>query len=135
MPRAADNAVAAAVEACLTRSQTTWRAVAELEWGLRAEAGGWPLDIGLALRGGLLRAQAQVLAPGAAEAHGLLQRNRRLTLVRLSHTGDGTTWVQGEIPAVAAAHDAEVDRLLAAIVVVADDVRSAARQPAQRRRA
>lgn len=128
MPTTADNAVAAAVEGCLTRSAAPWRTVARGEWGLRAEAGGWPLDVGLALRGGVLRAQAEVLAPGAAEAHALLYRNRRLVLVRLAHTADGTVWAQGEIPAVAAMHSDEVDRLLGALVAVADDVRSAARR-------
>ncbi len=126
MPTTADKAVAAAVEACLTRSAASWRALAAGEWGLRAEAGGWPLDVGIALRDGVLRAQAPVLGPGGADPHALLFRNRRLVLVRLSHTGDGAIWVQGEIPAVAACHEAEVDRLLGALVAAADDVRAAA---------
>lgn len=126
MSQVQDRATAAAVEACLTRSAAPWRAVAAGEWGLRAEAAGWPLDIGLALRGGLLRAQAQVLAPGRADAHALLHRNRRAELARLTHTGDGTVWVQGEIPATAPPLEADVDRLLGALVALADDVRSAA---------
>lgn len=135
MPSAPDNAATTAVTACLARSGAPWRALAAGEWGLRAEAGGWPLDVGIALRGGVLRAQAAVLPPGGADPHGLLFRNRRLVLVRLAHTGDGTIWVIGEIPAVAAAHEAEVDRLLGALVGAADDVRAAARQAPQRRRA
>ena len=126
MSQAPDRAAAAAVEACLTRSAAPWRAVAAGEWGLRAEAAGWHLDIGVALRGGLLRAQAQVLAPGRADPHALLHRNRRTELVRLTHTGDGTVWVQGEIPATAPPLEADVDRLLGALVALADDVRSAA---------
>ncbi len=126
MSQVPDRAVATAVQACLTRSGVPWRAVAEGEWGLRAEAAGWPLDIGLSLRGGLLRAQAQVLPPGRADAHALLHRNRRTELVRLSHTGDGTVWVQGEIPAAAPPREADVDRLLGALVAAADDVRTAA---------
>ena len=102
MPATTDNAAAAAVEACLTRSDAAWRLLAAGEWGLRAEAGGWPLDVGLAIRGGMLRAQAEVLRSGAADPHALLYRNRRLILVRLSHAADGTVWVQGEIPRVAA---------------------------------
>lgn len=125
MPATPDNAVTAAVEACLTRSAAPWRVLAAGEWGLRAEAGGWPLDVGIALRDGVLRAQAAVLPPGGADPHALLYRNRRVVLVRLSHTGDGSIWAQGEIPAVAAAHEAEVDRLLGALVAVADDVRAA----------
>ena len=126
MSQRPDRAAAVAVEACLTRSGTPWRAVAEGEWGLLAEAAGWRLDIGLALRAGLLRAQAQVLSPGRADAHALLHRNRRAVLVRLTHTGDGTVWVQGEIPATAPPLEADVDRLLGALVALADDVRSAA---------
>ncbi len=126
MSQPPDRALTAAVESCLARSGAPWRAVAAGEWGLRADAGGWPLDIGLALRGGLLRAQAQLLAPGRADAHALLHRNRRTELVRLSHTADGTVWAQGEIPAGAAVMDGDVDRLLGALVALADDVRSAA---------
>ena len=126
MSQVPERAVAVAVEACLTRSGAPWRGVAPGEWGLRAEAGGWPLDIGLALRGGLLRAQAQVLAPGRCDPHALLHRNRRAELARLTHTGDGTVWVQGEIPATAPPLEADVDRLLGALVALADDVRSAA---------
>ena len=127
MPTTADKAVTAAVEACLTRSAAPWRAVAPAEWGLRAEAGGWPLDVGLAVRAGVLSAQAEVLAPGRADPHALLYRNRRLLLVRLAHSSDGAVWVQGEIPVVAAEREREVDRLLGALVAAADDVRSAAR--------
>lgn len=126
MSHPSDRAAAAAVEACLTRSGAAWRAVAEGEWGLRAEAAGWPLDIGIALRGGLLRAQAQVLPPGRADPHALLHRNRRAELARLTHTGDGTVWVQGEIPATATPLPADIDRLLGALVALADDVRAAA---------
>lgn len=126
MSQPSDRAAAATVEACLTRSGTSWRTVAEGEWGLRAEAAGWPLDIGIALRGGLLRAQAQVLSPGRADPHALLHRNRRAELVRLTHTRDGTVWVQGEIPATATPLEADVDRLLGALVALADDVRAAA---------
>jgi hypothetical protein len=127
MPGRDEDAVAAAVEACLDDAEVRWRAVARCEWGLRAQAGGWSLDVGLALRGGLLRAQAEVLRPGIADPYDLLHRNRRLTLVRLSHTADGTVWIQGEIPLAAARAVPEVDRLVAALVSAADDVRSAAR--------
>ena len=55
------------VQACLEASGASWSRVSEGEWGLVAQAGGWPLHVGLALRGGLLRAQAEVLAEGVAE--------------------------------------------------------------------
>jgi Putative bacterial sensory transduction regulator len=117
--------VHAAVEACLTSSGVPWRRVAEGEWGLVADAGGWPLQVGVALRDGLLTAQAEVLAPGRAEPHALLHRNRRLRLVRFAHTSAGAIWVQGELPLVAAADTAEVDRLLGLLVQAAGEAREA----------
>ena len=117
--------VHAAVEACLTASDAPWRRVAEGEWGLVAEAGGWPLDVGVALRDGLLTAQAEVLAPGRAEPHVLLHRNRRLRLVRFARTTAGAVWVQGELPLVAAADSREVDRLLGLLVQAAGELREA----------
>ena len=118
--------VHAAVEACLTSSEAPWRRVADGAWGLVAEAGGWPLDVGVAVRDGLLTAQAEVLAPGRAEPHALLHRNRRLRLVRFAHTSAGAVWVQGERPLVAAADANEVDRLLGLLVQAAGEARDAA---------
>ena len=117
--------VHAAVEACLTSSGAPWRRVADGEWGLAADAGGWPLHVGVALRGGLLTAQAEVLPPGRAEPHALLHRNRRLRLVRFAHTAAGAVWVQAELPLLAAAQPAEVDRLLGLLVQAADELRGA----------
>jgi hypothetical protein len=124
--------VHAAVEACLTSSGAPWRRVAEGEWGLVAEAGGWPLDVGVAVRNGLLTAQAEVLAPGRAEPHALLHRNRRLRLVRFAHTSAGAVWVQGELPLVAAADANEVDRLLGLLVQAAGEARDAAGETSSR---
>jgi hypothetical protein len=118
--------VHAAVEACLTSSDAPWRRVDEGEWGLVAEAGGWPLDVGVAVRDGLLTAQAEVLAPGRAEPQALLHRNRRLRLVRFAHSKAGAVWVQGELPLVAAADAGEVDRLLGLLVQAAGEAREAA---------
>ena len=117
--------VHAAVEACLTSSEAPWRRVADGEWGLVAEAGGWPLHVGVAVRDGLLTAQAEVLGPGRAAPHALLHRNRRLRLVRFAHTAAGAVWVQGELPLVAAADAGEVDRLLGLLVQAAGEVRGA----------
>ncbi len=122
-----ETAAAAAIEACLASGGADWRRVAPGEWGLRADAAGWPLDVGLALRGGLLRAQAEVLAPGRSDPRELLRRNRRLVLVRFGQTRAGAVWIAGELPA-AAVSAVEVDRLLGLLVQAADDVRSAAAQ-------
>ena len=114
-----------AVECCLRGCGAHWRRVASGEWGISAEACDWPLHIGLARRGGLLRAQAEVLAAGVADPVALLQRNRALTLVRFGSTAAGAVWIAGEIPERAATDVAEIDRLLALLVSSADAARGA----------
>jgi hypothetical protein len=75
------------------------RCVADGEWGVTiADAGGWPLDIGLRLDRGVLRAQAEVLAPDQISDHELLFRNRSLMFVRYAHTSAGAVYVMGELP-------------------------------------
>jgi hypothetical protein len=75
------------------------RRVADGEWGVTiADAGGWPLDIGLRLDRGVLRAQAEVLAPDQISDHELLFRNRSLMFVRYAHTSAGAVYVMGELP-------------------------------------
>jgi hypothetical protein len=119
-----ESAVAGAVEACLEASGAPWRRVADGEWGLAAQAAGWPLHVGLALRGGLLRAQAEVLGEAVADAAAVLHRNRRLVLVRFAASAAGAIWIQGELPASSAAHAEEVDRLLGLLIAAADELRA-----------
>jgi hypothetical protein len=112
----------ATVEESLQDSGARWRRVAAAEWGLTVVAGGFALHVGLALRGGLLAAQAEVLGPGRVDEHDLLRRNRGLRLVRFAHTAAGAVYVQGELPE-AAVTAAEVDRLLGLLVDAAESVR------------
>ncbi len=114
----------ARVEQALRESGVQWRRVAAGEWGLIVPSGDSELHIGLALRGGLLAAQAEVVGPGRADEHALLHRNRVLRIVRFSHTRAGAVHVQGEIPE-AAVTPAEVDRLLGLLVAAAEEVREA----------
>jgi hypothetical protein len=109
----------ATVEGYLDGLEASWRRVADGEWGLTLEdVGGRPLHVGLALRDGLLRAQAQALDPDLIGDHELLHRNRGLVLARYTHAGDGTVWVEADLPP--AAVDATwVDRLLGAVVEAA----------------
>src|SRR3954449_160115 len=73
------------------------RSLAHGEWGLTVpDVGGWPLDVGVRLRRGVLRAQAFVASAGAVDEHELLVRNRGLLLVRFAHTGSGDVWLGGE---------------------------------------
>lgn len=113
-----------AVEEALAASGVAWRRVAPFEWGATVPAGGWDLHVGLALRGGMLAAQAEVLGPGVVSDFALLRRNRAVRLVRFALTGAGAVYVQGELPE-AAVTVAEVDRLLGLLVAAAEELRSA----------
>jgi hypothetical protein len=115
-----------AVEQALLELGAPVRTLAPGHWGLELEAGGWRLDVGLALRHDLLRAQAEVLPPGALNPHELLHRHRQRAFARYSHADGGAIWVEGELPA-AQLTPALVDRMLAAVLLAADEARWAAR--------
>jgi hypothetical protein len=103
-----------------------WRRAGPDAWGITLpDVGGWPLDIGLAVRDrapSLLALQAPVCAPGAVDAAALLYRNRGLTLVRFSSTLAGEVWLQGELPWPLDG-TALLERALSALVEAAQDVR------------
>ena len=102
------------------------RRVADGEWGVTIDdVAGWPLHVGIRLRDGFLRAQAEVVGSGQIADHELLFRNRTLRVVRLAHTGAGDVWVVGDLPA-AAVSAPELDRLLGLLVAAATDVRQRA---------
>jgi putative sensory transduction regulator len=113
-----------AVEEALLQSGVTWRRVAVSEWGLTVPSAGsaGALEIGLALRKGLLAAQAEVVGPGVVSEWTLLRRNRTLRVVRFALTAAGAVYVQGELPR-AAVSVAEVDRLLGLLVAAAEELR------------
>src|SRR6266576_5424920 len=93
------------------------------EWGLTVpDVGGWPLDVGVRLRRGVLRAQAFVAGAGSVDEHELLVRNRGLLLVRFSHTGSGDVWLVGEA-FDEHVDERSVDRLLGLVVQAAADAR------------
>jgi hypothetical protein len=101
----------------------TARRVADGEWGVTIEdAAGWPLHVGIRLRDGFVRAQAEVVGTEQISDHELLFRNRSLRLVRLAHTGAGDVWIVGDLPE-SAVSAAELDRLLGLLVAAAVDVR------------
>src|SRR5438067_3860965 len=100
------------------------RRLADGEWGLTVDdVGGWPLDVGVRLRRGVLRAQAFVAGAGAVDEHELLVRNRGLLLVRFAHTRSGDVWLVGELMEEHV-DEASVDRLLGLVVQAAADVRA-----------
>lgn len=102
------------------------RRVAPDEWGISLEAAGWPLHVGVILRDGLLRAQAEVARPGQLPAEAVLRWNRGLPLVGFSHTGAGDLYVEGSLP-VEAVSERRLDGFLGLLVRVATQAREAAR--------
>ncbi|MBA2636639.1 MAG: YbjN domain-containing protein [Solirubrobacterales bacterium] len=116
---------AAVVEAYLASLAASFRTLGDDAWGLSVEAAGDALHIGLALRRGLLRAQAPVLAAGRVTAAELLLRNRGLRLVRYTHGDDGTVWVEGDLPPEAVSPK-RLDELLGSLVAAATVARERA---------
>jgi hypothetical protein len=113
-------------DAYIASLQGAARRVAEGEWGITIEdVAGWPLHVGVRLRDGFLRAQAEVVGAGRISDHELLFRNRALRVVRLAHSGAGDVWVVGDVPA-SAVSAAELDRLLGLLVAAATQVRERA---------
>lgn len=74
------------------------RQVAAEEWGLALEAAGFALDVGVAIRGPLLRAQAAVLPAGVIDPHQLLYWNRQAPFVCFAENAAGEVFVCGELP-------------------------------------
>jgi hypothetical protein len=102
------------------------RRLAHREWGITVPAesvGGEPLDVGLRISDGILRAQAVALH-GASDldAWMLLWWNRQTRLVRYGCTRSRDIWVHADLP-VAAVREREVDRLLGLVTEAATAVR------------
>jgi Putative bacterial sensory transduction regulator len=110
------------------------RRLARGEWGVTVEAGhagGWPLDVGLVIQEGLLRAQAHALtSPEHIDPWMLLWWNRQTRYIRFGCTQDREVWVHADVP-VSAVDEREVDRLLGLVVEGAVAVREyqAAKSP------
>ena len=74
------------------------REVAPGQWGMVLEAAGYVLDVGVAIKGDLLRAQAAVLPPGVIDPHQLLYWNRQAPFVCFAENQAGEVFVCGELP-------------------------------------
>jgi Putative bacterial sensory transduction regulator len=103
------------------------RRLAHAEWGVTVPAdslGGQPLDVGLRIAEGILRAQAVALrGAGDLDAWMLLWWNRQTRLVRYGCTRSRDIWVHADLP-VAAVDERGVDRLLGLVAEAAVAVRS-----------
>jgi hypothetical protein len=82
----------------LSSLETEVRTVAPGEWGLVLDAAGYPLDVGVAIRGMLLRVQAAVLPAGVVDPHQLLYWNRQAPLVCFAENQAREVFVCGELP-------------------------------------
>ena len=96
------------------------------EWGIQVpgeNAGGEPVDVGLRLADGLLRAQAVAL-PGAGDLDPwmLLWWNRQTRVVRFGCTRSKDIWVHADVPATELDERA-LDRLLGLVTQAALAVR------------
>jgi hypothetical protein len=112
-----------AVTAYLQGAGTRFRTVAEGEFGVVVDdVGGRPLEVGVRVSGGLVRAQAWVAPAGSADPWVLLHRNRLGELVRYATSSAGDVFVHGEVPA-RGVDEAVLDRLLGLLVEAAAVVR------------
>lgn len=89
------------------------------EWGITVQpeaAGGWPLDVGLRMADGMLRAQAFV-APADAplDPWVFLHWNRQTRFVRFACASNGDLWVHADL-GLAGVDEQAVDRLLGLLV-------------------
>lgn len=100
------------------------RQVAFAEWGITVDAAGWPLHVGVAIRDGVFRAQAQIVGAGQIDPHDLLRWNRQIPFLRFAHTRDGEVWIQGDLP-LSSITPAELDRFLGLLVLSATQARQA----------
>ena len=107
------------VDAYLAELPGRTRRLAPGEWGVTVEpdsAGGWPLDIGIRIGDGLLRAQAFVAAHDEMLDPWLfLNWNRQTRFVRFASARNGDVWVHADLPA-ATVDERSVDRLLGLLV-------------------
>ncbi len=89
------------------------------EWGVTVEpdcAAGWPLDIGIRVADGLLRAQAFVTGhDDTLDPWLFLSWNRQTRFVRFGCARNGDMWVHADLP-VATIDARSVDRLLGLVV-------------------
>ncbi len=114
------------VDAYVSALPGATRRLAHAEWGITVAPDamvGHPLDVGLRIADGLLRAQAYALpAREGVNPWNLLHWNRGTRLVRFACTRAGDIWIHGELP-VDAVDERGVDRLLGLVAEAARSVR------------
>lgn len=86
--------------------------------GFSIEVGGWPLDVGVCVQDGFLRAQAPVCGRGQVDPHDLLHDHRKRAFARFTHADGGEVWVEADLPLIAVTPEL-VDALLGALLEAA----------------
>ena len=120
---------AAHITRYLSSLETEVREVAPGEWGLVLDAAGYPLDVGVSIRGELLRAQAAVLPPGVIDPHQLLYWNRQAPFVCFAENMAGEVFVCGELPVSSLDHET-LDQFLGLLLASAVRAREFVLRPA-----
>lgn len=116
----------AALDAALADAEIVARALTDHQRGFSVEICGWPLDVGIHIEDGLLRAQGPVCGPDQVDPHELLHDHRKRPFVRFSHCAAGSVWVEGELPLVAAGEQRLVDAMLGGLLAAAQQARERA---------
>jgi hypothetical protein len=109
---------AAHITRYMSSLETQVREVAPGEWGLVLDAAGYPLEVGVSIRGELVRAQAAVLPSGVIDPHQLLYWNRQAPFVCFAENMAGEVFVCGELPVAALDHET-LDRFLGLLLASA----------------
>lgn len=125
LPADARQAVAT-LDAALASAGIEARHLAPDHRGFSIEIGGWPLDVGVCVQDGFLRAQAPVCGRGQVDPHELLHDHRKRAFARFTHADGGEVWVEADLPLIAATPEL-VDALLGALLDAAALARERAR--------
>ena len=58
---------------------------------------GWPLDVGISVQDGFLRAQAEACGHGQVDPHELLHDHRKRAFAKFTHADGGAVWVEAAV--------------------------------------
>lgn len=122
----------AVLDAVLEDSGLDARALAEDHRGLSVDVAGWPLDVGICVQDGFLRAQAQACGHGQVDPHDLLHDHRKRAFAKFTHADGGAVWVEADLPLIAATPEL-VDAMLGALIEAASLARERAKARAAAR--
>lgn len=117
LPAQAAQAIAV-LDGVLADSGLDARLLADDHRGLSVEVAGWPLDIGISVQDGFLRAQAQACGHGQVDPHDLLHDHRKRAFAKFTHADGGAVWVEADLPLLAATPEL-VDAMLGALIEAA----------------